>query len=62
MIDAGGDDQAPVTVEVSRWVEQSEVTLIDRPLDKREIYMYYTTPELRIGDYRFRSGKGAGPL
>ena len=26
------------------------------------IYIYYIHPELGIGDYFFRSGKGAGPL
>jgi len=28
----------------------------------RLIYIYYIHPELRIGDFRFRSGKGARPL
>ena len=26
------------------------------------LYIYYIYPELRIGNFRFRSGKGAGPL
>ena len=26
------------------------------------LYIYYIYPELRIGDCRFGSGKGAGPL
>jgi len=26
------------------------------------LYIYYIHPELRIGNYRFRSEKGVGPL
>ena len=30
--------------------------------EKVDIYIYYIHPELRIRDYRFGSGKGAGSL
>ena len=32
------------------------------PRTRSFIYIYYIHPELRIGNCRFRSGKGAGPL
>lgn len=31
-------------------------------MDTKNIYIYYIHPELRIGDCRSRTGKGAGPL
>jgi len=38
------------------------VRLVAENIEVSIIYIYYIHPELRIENYRFRSGKGAGPL